>query len=443
MDFQAFNEKVMNLASDLGAEQCEVISHTGSSLSLQTAKGEIDQHTVSQTHVCGIRVIKDEKVGYSSTESLTEGNLKHMVTEALNNAVLGIASPYQNISAQGPAITETHQKLYPEDNTPLEAKIDLAIKLEKKVLEFDTRIKNAPYNQYTEGKKKSFYLNHHGTIRESKLKTAVCYTTALSGTAGRESMFFGKSIAHQFKDLDPDHCIYEAAHNSLRLLEAKPIPTGKYDIVFTLDPWSQLFQAFTSVFSGKSIMEGKSNLDQKIGTEIGSSLLNIRDEPKYENGFNHLKFDGEGFETESFALIENGILNGLFHNSETSSYLKAQNTFHGRRSPKSKLGVGPHQLVVGKGLTPENEIKKGPFLEVLTLKGLHSGVNPITGNFSLPAEAIYHDGNEQMVKGITISANFFDLLNQISAIGDIEHPNSDNSFFSPLIRFSEVSVAGC
>ena len=106
--------------------------------------------------------------------------------------------------------------------------------------------------------------------------------------------------------------------------------------------------------------------------------------------------------------------------------------------------MSPTQLVIDKGNASKSELYKGDVLKVIALKGLHSGTNAVSGHFSLALEGVMvKDGVEgQMVKDVTLSANFYDILNGIQAIGSTLEASSGRGFFSPEIRFSGMSVAG-
>ena len=84
------------------------------------------------------------------------------------------------------------------------------------------------------------------------------------------------------------------------------------------------------------------------------------------------------------------------------------------------------------------------YLEIIELKGFHSGTDPISGNFSLAAQGrlCQDDETTQWVKDITISGTFADLLQSAIAIGDQPLSNQSKTFFSPKIRFEKLTVSG-
>jgi PmbA protein len=80
---------------------------------------------------------------------------------------------------------------------------------------------------------------------------------------------------------------------------------------------------------------------------------------------------------------------------------------------------------------------------ITELAGLHSGLNSISGDFSLSAEGYeVKDGKRGCaVTQITIAGNFFELLKNIEAIGsDLKFGTSGVG--SPSILVKEIAVAG-
>ena len=86
----------------------------------------------------------------------------------------------------------------------------------------------------------------------------------------------------------------------------------------------------------------------------------------------------------------------------------------------------------------------GEYLEVTDLSGLHSGANPISGNFSFGASGyLCKDGERiQAVRGITVAGNFYEMLNKISMIGNKQHWNEGRTTLMPSIRFSDIAISG-
>lgn len=448
MDYKKGKElcfQVLDLAEKAGVRACDVILQRGNSLSLQSVKGRIDKSKVTSTQVIGIRVIHDQKVGIAASESLDLPMLKMMVEQAKATSKYASVDPYQTIEQKNAAdmIQVPDEKQRTEDR-PIQEKVDLAIRLEQDTLKSDSRIHNAPYSGYSDGEGEAFYANHLGSFCYQKDRSYSIYTSALAGTDGAQAMHFGSSVGRNFEDLDLSYCVGKASKTALSLLTGKALPTGRYDVIFTIDELENILGAHLSAFSGKAAMDGIGYYRDKIGEIVADSNLTIRDRPTMPEGYSFSVFDDEGLPRRDLTLVDKGRLQSFFHNSATARYFKLPSTAHASRGAKSSLGTSSTQLVIDTGKASKQDLYAGKVLKIISLKGLHSGTNSVSGHFSLAAEGVLFENNveQQIVKDITLSGNFYEIIRNVQALGAEPKVSSSQSFFSPEIRFAGLSVAG-
>ena len=191
-------------------------------------------------------------------------------------------------------------------------------------------------------------------------------------------------------------------------------------------------------------MEKTNPFADKLGKQVAGESITIKDIPLYPDAFSKSYFDSEGSTRQDLTLIENGRLNSFYHNSATANFFKTKTTGHASRGAKSALGVSGTTRVISRGNSSDSEIKAGKYFEVHSLQGLYSGANAISGEFSFAASGyLYQEGEMiQPVKGVTVSGNFHTMLLGLNIIGDTILPTNDFEFFSPLLRFESMSVAG-
>jgi PmbA protein len=100
-----------------------------------------------------------------------------------------------------------------------------------------------------------------------------------------------------------------------------------------------------------------------------------------------------------------------------------------RAGYKSAIGVAPAILRLEPGDQTYDDLLKtmGDGLVVTELNGMHAGANPITGDFSLSAKGyLVRDGRVVLpVEQITVSANYFDWLKGIEAVGSDLYMDDD------------------
>ncbi len=442
---QALMGKVLDMACQQGAQEADLIIHKGRAFSLSSQGGKIDKYKVSGSSIIGLRTIQDQRIGLSYSESFSETALQAMVRDALANGRFSDPDEHEHITTHHPKpVVEVLPRLNQDDNTPVQDKIALTLHLENEVLKRDSRVEAVPYNGYSDGEAEYYYANHRGTFCHHREKSFSCYTSALLKDGSRQSMFHQGSHGRRFQELDADHCVAESLGHAVPMLDAASIPTGYYDVIFEEDQLDSFLGSFMAAFSGQAAMEGTSPFRDKLQQEVASPLLSLRDEPMFADGFYYSRFDDEGNLRQSTHLIENGRLLSLLHNTATAAYFKTTSTAHAVRGPKSALGVSSSQLVIQPGQSSDSDVAGGRYLKVIGIQGLHSGTNAISGHFSLGIYGIlYEQGREvQRVKDVTISGNFYQQIKKIAAVGQTLHASSDRTFFSPMIRFEGISVAG-
>ena len=435
-------EKLVDYAKKFGADNCDVILSKGESFSLSSQNGDIDKYKVSGAQVIGIRAIKDSKVGLSYSESMDDASLELAAKSAIENAMNSEENKYENtFLATGDHL---HPSEHDKDTASTEDKINLCLELERSVKEKDSRVQAVPYNGFSESTGSSYYLNSKGTFSFGSEYYQSCYTSALLHEGSENSMHYHGTIGRKLKDLDVSKCVDESLLHASEWLKAKPLKTDHYDIIFELDAFSEILGCFSNIFSGKGAMEKTNPFAEKLNTKVASENFSIKDIPQYKDAFFKSFVDSEGLEHKDLTLIENGVLKSFYHNSVTANFFKTQSTGHASRGAKSPLGIGGTTKVISAGVEKDSSVTNGEYFEVHSLQGLHSGANAVSGEFSFAASGyLCRDGKRvSPVKGVTVSGNFHKLLLDLRIIGDTVHATPDKSFFSPLLRFENMSVAG-
>ena len=106
--------------------------------------------------------------------------------------------------------------------------------------------------------------------------------------------------------------------------------------------------------------------------------------------------------------------------------------------------MGTTNFFVLPGTTPVSDILRQAEGGVLIqdVSGVHSGANPISGEFSVGATGLRIQGGEvgEPLREMTVASTVPEMLKGIAAVGD------DLRFFTavgvPTILFAEMTVAG-
>lgn len=435
----------LSMASDKGATGADVIGSKSESMSFNAAGGKLDEYKISQGQVLGIRVIKDNKVGLAYSESLDPKALEYMVQTAVQNSEFAKVDENQQIAINDAENIEViDPDLNQEEDLVVDAQIEFALSLESEVLKADPRARNAPYNGLKMSQSDLYIANSAGRTCFHTEKNHSCFTSALMSEDGQNAMHYHVMIGRKFSDLKVDEVVKESIYHAAHFLKAKPISSGKYSVVFTPEIWHNLFGNFQAVFSAKSAIEKMNPWADKQGDLVMDERLSVMDDPTDKRGAAYSLFDSEGYRTSKLSLIENGVLKNFYHNTATASHYKTTSTGHAARGPKSGLGVSGTNIRFALGSDSDASVKEGKYLYIVAVQGLGSGSDVMSGDFSFAASGYLMNGEsiEQVVKEVTISGNYYDILNNnIESVGDKEYSTFDKVFFSPLIRFRDLTVS--
>ena len=158
---------------------------------------------------------------------------------------------------------------------------------------------------------------------------------------------------------------------------------------------------------------------------IASPLLTIIEDPTDARSFSADSHDGEGLACRPTTLVSAGVLQGFLHNTYTARRMGVASTASAVRGVRSTPGVGAVALQMVPGTVSSDallaSIESGIFVQ--SLSGLHSGVNAISGDFSVGVEGlmIRNGALAEPVREATLGSTIQRLLTDIVAVGsDLE-----------------------
>ncbi|MBY0413863.1 MAG: TldD/PmbA family protein [Bdellovibrionales bacterium] len=435
-------QKTIDIAMSNGADSCDVILNSASSMDLSAHNGKLKKYKISQTSTLGIRVIKDKKIGLSYSESLDDDALLFTAKSALENAQYSSVNEYETINVKN--TTDYVEEFGILDSSSTEERIEFALKLESEIKKRDARIQSAPYNGLHIGESAAHYLNSLGTYTLERENYLNAYTSSLFKVGEVTSSHYAQMLGRKLSDLNLEKAIDESILHSANWLEAKPVKTGKYDVVLDLEILQGLMSVFSHLFSAKEAIFKTNPWADKIGHAVAGSNFTLIDSPQYAEAFFKQVVDKEGTFIKDLTLIENGVLKSFYHNTATAKHFGVETTGHATRAPRGPLNVSGTNLMIRPGSHSESEVLADTYLEIIDVMGLGPGSDEMSGDFSFGASGyLCKEGKRILpVKGITVAGNYNKLLNSITRMGSELKSNHDQSFFAPLMRFSDLSVAG-
>lgn len=225
------------------------------------------------------------------------------------------------------------------------------------------------------------------------------------------------------ENIHPAEIGRQAAENALKHLGAKSIKGGKYPVILRGDVLTDLLQLFFEMVNAEQVQKGFSLLKDKLGSSVFSKLISVIEDPQYSGSPFNASFDSQGVPTTPKRIVDHGSLTTYLHSLKTAKkdgVAPTGNAFRG--SYRGKERIRPCNAIVEPGnCSFESMIEQiGSGLLITDVQGMHSGANPVSGDFSVSAEGFLIDSGKigSPVEQITVSANLLEMLNNVECLSD-------------------------
>jgi PmbA protein len=414
--------------------------------------GEVESLAVAEVEGVGVRVIVDARQGYAWAGSLDDDVIADTLAEARDNAAFGapddsyvLASPSDVGGVVAPALD-----LWRDDvlSTPTADKVALALELEGAVRAADPLVRGVESASYGDGAVEAAVANSLGVEASTRRTTASCAAFAMAGEGTATQTGSGFSAGRSFAEVDPHEAACDAAERAVRLLGAKPIASARLPVV--LDPLvtRSLLALLGGALSGEAIVKGRSLFVGREGEAVAGPGITLVDDPTLADAFGAATHDAEGVPTRRVELIADGRFDAVLHNVHSARRAGAGARTTGsavRGGFKSPPGVGARALHLVPGAIGADEILASVDhgLYVQSVSGLHSGTNPVSGDFSVGAVGlVIRDGAfAEPVREVTIASTLQRILHDIGVVGaDLTWLPGGAAGMTLLI--SDMSVSG-
>jgi PmbA protein len=217
-------------------------------------------------------------------------------------------------------------------------------------------------------------------------------------------------------------------------------------VVFDPQVPRSLLALIGAALSAEAVQKGRSLFVGREGEDVAAPGVTLVDDPTIADSFGASTHDAEGVPTRRLELVGRGRLDAFLHNSYTARRGSTVTTGSAVRGGfKSTPGVGARALHLVPGdLTAEQIRASVPeALFVQSVSGLHSGTNPVSGDFSVGAEGLMvRDGEfAEPVRELTIASTLQRMLHDVLHVGsDLEWLPGGAAGMTLLL--GEMSIAG-
>ena len=444
MEKNIFIDKLFEKASLKGIDEFEIYFLSNLNTSIKIYQGKIENFSNNQNQGISFRGMVDGKMGYSYSESMEDEDIDFLINEVIENASCIESLDKQFIYGEKANYTDTITYSSAIENLDTDLVKDFLIKMEDYALSIDERVKKVNFCSFAMGSGEKIIKNSKGLELHSKENICYTYISVIAEENGIVKTGSHFQLGRDFSKFDYKELgevAVKRALNKFGTITLNEIP--KTCVIENL-AFSSLLGAMSNIFSAEAVQKNISKLKGKLNEAVASSIVTLVDDPFLKDGLANSSFDDEGVPTSYKKIIQDGILKTYLYNLKTAYKDGVSSTGNGvKGSYKGTVGISSFNLYIkpsDKSFDKMIEnIKEGIF--ITDFAGLHSGLNTISGDFSLAGEGFYiKDGKiDRPLNQITISGNFFGLLKNIKDIAnDIKF--SFSSVGSPSIMVEGLKV---
>ena len=416
----ALAEKVAGEAA--GSEQVEAFVSSGTSTSVRVHDGDIESLTQATSAGIGVRVVRDGRQGFAYAGSLDPAVIAEVLAEARDNAAYAQAEAWVGL-AEPDGVAPPTLDLWRDDLAamPTEAKVALAVDLERQVRARDPRITGVRVSAWGDGSGVGAVATSTGIAVTGRGTHCHLSAQALAADGDETTTGYGVSVGRAAADVDLDEAAAEAVDKATRLLGAIQPASGLVTLVLEPRVAAAILGIVSAMLNGESVLKGRSPFADRVGEVIASPLVTLVDDPTDPLSLGADTHDGEGLATRRIPLVEAGVLGGFLHNTMTGRRAGVPSTASAVRSFRSTPGVGAQALAVTPGTGTLDDLVAGVDRGVLvqSMTGLHSGVNPVSGDFSVGVEGLMvREGTRaEPIREATVASTLQRLLLDVAAVG--------------------------
>ncbi len=429
-------EKILRKAKEK-ADAAEVFFLSKSENPVKFTQGRLHSIEKKEIQGVGLRIFKDGRLGYSSTNKLDD--VDKLVNNALESARFG-----RKVDIELPSNIKMPERNIWFDKKTEEFSIDKAVEEGKKYIE----LVNSKYDdvkmevQINGGYTNVSILNSFG-LNISYKKTFFYYYAEGFTVLNNSFIWLLKGTALSRLNYDTENFAAEIIKQRSMINKEVEIKTGKMDIIFMPSAVSTFLDAFTTGANGKLVLKGNSPLINRIGEEMLDKRVSIIDDPTIPFGADTQPFDDEGTPANKKYLFENGILKNFYVDIETGKLLNISPMGNGMRNYTTPPSPSTTNIYVAPGDTSLKDIIKDT-KEGLIIYGVLGGgqSNILAGDFSVNVSLGFYIRNGEIqgrVKNVMIGDNAYQMIKKLKCISD----KTEEVFglYTPAFAFKDMKVA--
>lgn len=422
-ELSAVARRAVEAATGAGASDAEAYVSREGGRQVRVHGGEVESLTAATQSGVGVRAWNGHRVGYAYGTDLSEAGVAGIAARAAEAAA--VADEDADAAPPQPAEFEALPGLSDPSVAEWETGrvAELALTVERTALESDPRLVGVEVAVYADSDEQVAIASSTGVAGEYEASSCYAYLQALAEGEGARETGLGFGLARGPRGLDPEAIGAEGAERALAMIGAGKPESRSCPVVLDETVAASFAGLIGGGLSAKAVQRGRSPFAGRLDEEVASDAFALHDDGRDPQGPASAPFDAEGVPRRRTALIEGGRLRSYLYDTYTANREGVSSTGSAsRQGYRSLPSVSTSNLMVAPGSLSLEQLlaQAGEGVYVTDVAGLHSGVNPVTGVFSVGASGRMIRGGAlaEPVREFTIAGELVAMLSAVSAAGE-------------------------
>ncbi|MBS3816576.1 MAG: TldD/PmbA family protein [Candidatus Thermoplasmatota archaeon] len=408
-------------------------------------KGELSESSGYDDIGLGIRVIKDDKIGFGyCVPGKEEKGVKHAIELSDFSERLDLELPSEK-DTPGVEVYDEKVRDVIEDSEGAE--------LTQKMIDGSSSVAdditptrgglNVSMGTRVIGNTEGLFLKEKGSSIFGSVTVSI---------PQEETSLQATEIGVDCKlDLDFEEIGGKAANKVDSIRSSSERLSGDHPVVISPYAITQLIGfGLIPAINGENVRKGKSVYQGKIGEKVASEDLLMKDDPTVDWGVGSGAFDDEGVISKDTPIISDGILKNFIYDLKESAKDEKESTGNGVRSGFKSLPETTHRNIVLEGEGKDrDDLMPDKGIYVDNVLGAHTA-NPVSGDFSVVTNPVWRveDGERKgRIDGLMISGNLPEILKSIELADDrkkcfLQIGSRRLIIETPTVRLNDVTISG-
>ena len=418
-------EEILSYGLSLGADFVEVFLEDTDNISVLVEEDFITSVSPSFGKGAGIRIFKDNRDGFVSTNDLSRNGLINSITQAVEMLDINtesIISKFEGLESLRNYSTKKNTWL---DTIPTIYEIGDKLLSSTKLLSTEKKI-NVRKGSYSRNWQKVIIASSDGTFaKDIRLHQTVGLNVIASDKNHRSSgsrRFGSSDNPNDFKNWNHEEASNEVLESSMNMLYADYVEACQKPVVLANKFGGVIFhEACGHLLETTQIERGTTPFANKLNEKIAHEAVTAIDEGLSPGSFGSLSVDDEGMEPEKSILIKDGILKKFISDRAGELRTGHKRTGSGRRQNYSFAAASRmRNTYIAKGEYSKDDLISS-ISDGLYCKSMGGGSVGATGQFNFAVDEGYliKDGKlTKPVKGATLIGEAKEVMTKISMCGN-------------------------